>query len=600
MTFHSPLINMKHTVDTLYTLKLLDNYWSPSMFKTRSFSLKKSNITGWILASLLMLPLVASAKWNEAWTASSKISIDTQAAAGSVAQAPVPLRLHSGNFDFLTTNVDGSDLRFIAADDKTELKYYIEKFDAVNELAVIWLKLPVIDSTAKSAHIWVYSGNESATTTSNAQSVLDQNIKAAFHFSEGALFKDDSATGLQASGEVAVQAAGLIGGSALFNGNPFIIPSNPAVNLTTAGAYTWSAWVKPTTLPQETALFNQGDVSLKIAGEQLKFSDGTTEVSGGDIKPTWQHVAFTVEAGKVNVYVNGIAVANGDVQITDAEADVIIGEGFVGEVDELNIANVARNEGWIKSVASSQGIDSKLLTISLNAEEGDGEEGGEPNYLAILIDSLTVDAKIVIAILAVMFLISVWVMVQKAMLVTRTDADNKRFLSRFQKADKNDLLQLGKGADYPHSNLFLLYKAGLREIVKRKHPEQELVLSGASMDAIKAAIDADLVRETQRQNAGMVLLTIAISGGPFLGLLGTVVGVMITFAAIAAAGEVNVNAIAPGIAAALLATVAGLAVAIPALFGYNYLASRIKTITISMQIFVDEFVTRSAELFGKE
>ena len=78
-----------------------------------------------------------------------------------------------------------------------------------------------------------------------------------------------------------------------------------------------------------------------------------------------------------------------------------------------------------------------------------------------------------------------------------------------------------------------------------------------------------LVRETQRLNRMMVLLTIAISGGPFLGLLGTVVGVMITFAAIAATGDVNVNAIAPGIAAALVATVAGLGVAIPALFGYN-------------------------------
>ena len=75
---------------------------------------------------------------------------------------------------------------------------------------------------------------------------------------------------------------------------------------------------------------------------------------------------------------------------------------------------------------------------------------------------------------------------------------------------------------------------------------EKMALSGASMDAIKAAIDAGLVRETQRLNNLMVLLTIAISGGPFLGLLGTVVGVMITFAAIAAAGDVNVNAIAPG------------------------------------------------------
>lgn len=176
---------------------------------------------------------------------------------------------------------------------------------------------------------------------------------------------------------------------------------------------------------------------------------------------------------------------------------------------------------------------------------------------------------------------------------------NKLFLAKFQNAGK-DLLSLDKGGKYQHSALFKLYAAGLREIKKREHDGQQIQLSGASIDAIKAAVDADLVRETQRQNAGMVLLTIAISGGPFLGLLGTVVGVMITFAAIAAAGDVNVNAIAPGIAAALLATVAGLGVAIPALFGYNYLASRVKNITIEMQIFVDEFITRIAELYGKE
>jgi biopolymer transport protein ExbB len=84
-----------------------------------------------------------------------------------------------------------------------------------------------------------------------------------------------------------------------------------------------------------------------------------------------------------------------------------------------------------------------------------------------------------------------------------------------------------------------------------------------------------------------------------LGLLGTVVGVMITFAAIAAAGDVNVNAIAPGIAAALVATVAGLAVAIPALFGYNWLAAQIKNASQDTQVFLDEFLTRSAELYSE-
>jgi biopolymer transport protein ExbB len=96
----------------------------------------------------------------------------------------------------------------------------------------------------------------------------------------------------------------------------------------------------------------------------------------------------------------------------------------------------------------------------------------------------------------------------------------------------------------------------------------------------------------------MVLLTIAISGGPFIGLLGTVVGVMITFAAVAAAGEVNVNAIAPGISAALAATVAGLFVAIPALFGYNYLLTRVKECSMEMSVFIDSFITRMAENYN--
>ncbi|MGI2326243.1 MotA/TolQ/ExbB proton channel family protein, partial [Methylococcus sp. S1B] len=77
--------------------------------------------------------------------------------------------------------------------------------------------------------------------------------------------------------------------------------------------------------------------------------------------------------------------------------------------------------------------------------------------------------------------------------------------------------------------------------------------------------------ESQRLNSKMVLLTIDISGGPFLGLLGTVVGVMISFAVIAATGDVNINSIARGIAAALLASVAGVAVAIASLFAFNYL-----------------------------
>jgi biopolymer transport protein ExbB len=123
-------------------------------------------------------------------------------------------------------------------------------------------------------------------------------------------------------------------------------------------------------------------------------------------------------------------------------------------------------------------------------------------------------------------------------------------------------------------------------------------LSPQAIDAIRATMDATLVRLTQKLQANMVLLTIAIAGGPFLGLLGTVVGVMITFAAIAASGDVNVNSIAPGIAAALVATVAGLGVAIPSLFGYNWLNTKIRETNANMRVFVDEFVARVAEQYS--
>ena len=552
-----------------------------------------------LVLSLLagLAPISGNAAWNADWTNQKKITVNATGVSPAQLQFPVVVRLHSGNFDFSGANPDGSDLRFVAADDKTELNFYIEKYDSVNELAVIWVQLPKIDAAEKDAHFWVYSGNEKAKTSSDSKTIWDPNTISAFHFAEKTLLRDSSASALGATGEVGVQKTALLGEAAVFKAKPLLIASIPG--LKGATQYTWSAWIKPENVTQTASLISLGNgITLKTDGSKLVLNAGTTKVAGGELKSAvWQHVALAVDGAKANLYINGISVATGDVPIVDASTNIKIGDAYDGEMDEMQVANVARSSEWLKLSASAQGMDSQLLKVEAGDDEG-GEDGG-PNYIVILVNSLTIDAKVVIGILAVMFGISTWVMIKKAKLVSVTDKDNIQFLARFQSAG-NDLLSLDQGANYEHSTLYRLYLAGLREIRKREQVGQSLALSGASMDAIKAAIDADLVRETQKQNAGMVLLTIAISGGPFLGLLGTVVGVMITFAAIAAAGDVNVNAIAPGIAAALLATVAGLAVAIPALFGYNYLASRIKNITIAMQIFVDEFVTRAAELYGQK
>jgi len=193
----------------------------------------------------------------------------------------------------------------------------------------------------------------------------------------------------------------------------------------------------------------------------------------------------------------------------------------------------------------------------------------------------------------------------KALLVEKISRANVVFREQFSSLAGEELERLGSDtADGAHktSSLHRVYTIGMRELRHRMdlYQKQGMAknLSPQALGAIRASIDAELVRENERLNKNMVLLTIAISGGPFLGLLGTVVGVMITFAAIAAAGDVNVNSIAPGIAAALVATVAGLGVAIPALFGYNYLASRIKSISNETIVFADAMVTRLAETYA--
>ena len=143
-----------------------------------------------------------------------------------------------------------------------------------------------------------------------------------------------------------------------------------------------------------------------------------------------------------------------------------------------------------------------------------------------------------------------------------------------------------------------MYHLGCEEIRQRIALGEGL--SHRAMEAIEATMEAQVTRESTRLSSMMVLLTICIAGGPYVGLLGTIIGVMITFGEIAMLGEVDINAIAPGIAAALLATVAGLVVAIPALFGYNYLSVQVKDITTDLRLFVEEFLARMAECYPEK
>jgi len=555
------------------------------------------------LSSLMLFPAVSGAVWNKDWKVRREVRLDTSATGlptkGALSSVPVVIRLHSGNFDFTSAKPDGSDLRVIGGDDKTPLKFHVERFDSVNELAVLWVAVPQLMPGTDKGRIFLYAGNEAAQREEDAKGSFDAATAAVLHFDEAAPTRN-LLDGANATGSVQIEKAGLLGAAGKFSGEPIVLAASPALRLAPASGFTFSAWIRPAAAGG--SLYRQGAVELKLDGGKLVLSGtGLSPVSGGNVRTdAWQHVAATVGGGKATLYLDGEPVAEASANLGELQEEVRLGAGYTGLMDEVEIASAPRGAEWVRVAALSQGAEAKLVTLAAEAEV----ESGSTSYFGILVSNLTPDAWVVIGILMAMFVVAVVVMVGKARFVARVDAANRRFLKQFRDAD--DFLAIGKTGEpgaLQRSSLFHLYKTGVREIEKRfAHASVGAaaahVLTGASIDAIKASIDADMVRENHRLNSQMVLLTIAISGGPFLGLLGTVVGVMITFAAIAAAGDVNVNSIAPGIAAALLATVAGLGVAIPSLFGYNWLASRIKNITADQQIFVDEFVTRAAEQYA--
>jgi biopolymer transport protein ExbB len=557
-----------------------------------------------LCVALILLPTVALAWWNKDWAQRTVVALNTSSAgvaiSGALTGVPIPIRLHSGNFDFVAARPDGSDLRVVAGDDKTPLKFWIERFDSVNELAVVWVQVPsVLPGTDKNT-IYVYGGNDKATADANAAGTAaiigDAATVAAFHFSEKDGIASDQTGLIKASAATALEVNGLIGQSARLTGTPIIIPANDKLKFGSDAPFTVSLWVRPDTVAG--IVYAQGPLQLTLTGGKLTAKLGDVTVAGDVPAATWSQVVLAAEPGKLGLYVNGVETTQAAPQPhPPIDGEIRIGEGYSGLIDELEMSSLRRSEEWIKLVYSAQSADAKL--VASKTENTAGEGTGSGSYFGILFKSLTPDAWVIIGILGVMFLIAVAVMISKSFYVIRTDSANRLFLRQFR--ESLDVLKIGEAGSerFGGSSIYRLYHAGLRELLKRNvGAVDSAALSGPSLDAVKASIDADSVREGYALNSQMVLLTIAIAGGPFLGLLGTVIGVMITFASIAAAGDVNVNAIAPGIAAALLATVAGLSVAIPSLFGYNYLASRIKTISSDMQIFIDEFVTRVAETYG--
>lgn len=565
-----------------------------------------------------VLPATAQAWWQDDWHYRKQIAVDTTPQGAAINQAlgrtALLVRLHTGNFTFDGVKEDGSDLRFVAADDKTVLNHQIESFDALMGMALIWVDVPNVEGGQRQ-DIWMYYGNQKAPATGNGQLTFDPNYTALYHFdgATGTPAKDTTAYGNTAQSATGTAIDGVVGRALQFSGQPLLLPASPSLQHNAGSAFTFSAWLRLDQASGEQLILarREGSQSLLIGVSQgLPFVeiDGQRAAATQALAPLqWQHVALTAEGSKVTLYVNGresAALAQAmpafnSVMAIGADLQEGALQPFTGAIDELRLSKVARPAALLLADATSQGAESKLVAYGVDEEQSGFGFGS----LGFLLNAVPIDAWVIIAVLVLMMFQSWIIMLRKNRSLSRVTAANEDFRVQFAKVGTRlemfaDDAQLAQRLQ--HSSLWRLYLVAVKEIrTRREQGADTSSVSAATIEAIRCSMDGVRTRENQQLSSKLSTLSNAIAGGPYIGLLGTVLGIMVVFLGTAMAGDVNINAIAPGMAAALLATAMGLFVAIPALFGYNRLITRNKEVSADMRVFVDEFITRLAEMHGE-
>lgn len=223
----------------------------------------------------------------------------------------------------------------------------------------------------------------------------------------------------------------------------------------------------------------------------------------------------------------------------------------------------------------------------------------------------TLEGKFVIGILVIFSMFAWSVMTSKAYQMRRARRLNLLFREEYRRQKK--VIEIhDRRVKVEGCPLFAVYEDGCLELAQHlKRPAAgetppagapSSALSLKAMELVKGALERSVARESLKLEAGLILLAIAVSGAPFLGLLGTVWGVMDAFGGVAAgrAGSATLQMMAPGVAGALITTVAGLMVAIPSMFGYNWLVHNLRVLTVEMDNFAQELAARMEIEFLEE
>jgi biopolymer transport protein TolQ len=209
-------------------------------------------------------------------------------------------------------------------------------------------------------------------------------------------------------------------------------------------------------------------------------------------------------------------------------------------------------------------------------------------------EQATPEAKAIIVCLMVFSIIAWSVMIAKAIQMRRAKRLNQFFTAEYRN-QKQVLDVFDRRVQADGCPMFTVYNSGSIELDARlKSPDggRKRHVSLKGMEHVKRTLENSVAQESLKLESGLILLAIAVSGAPFLGLLGTVWGVMSTFGHVAQQGKADLATMAPGVAAALITTVAGLLVAIPSMFGYNWLVHNLRVLTVELDNFAQDLVSK--------
>ncbi len=201
--------------------------------------------------------------------------------------------------------------------------------------------------------------------------------------------------------------------------------------------------------------------------------------------------------------------------------------------------------------------------------------------------------KLVLLVLVYFSVVSWGIIFYKLLSIQKAMRESQHFLDFFWAKKRFDVISQGI-KNYPHSPLAVLFREGYQEMMKsqrRNEGEEESFAADMPItDTVARALRRATTLETHRLEKYLTFLATTGSTAPFIGLFGTVWGIMDSFRGIGQTGSASLAVVAPGISEALVATAIGLVAAIPAVMGYNHFVNKVNVLTGEMDNFSQEFL----------